>query len=94
MKEATHVEGLEPICILLNSTLNIEFVYVILEGIVNFSRMSFKPDAEVLRSEFDFPAEGEEMPRKYTAVHEEDGDVTIEMKQIEIAEFDSWEPNE
>ena len=32
---------ISPIRILFNSTLNIEFVYVILEGIVNFSKMSF-----------------------------------------------------
>ena len=29
----------EPINMLFNSTLNIEFVYVILEGIVKFSKM-------------------------------------------------------
>ena len=40
-KEADEEEIVEPISILLNSTLNIEFVYVILEGIVNFSRINF-----------------------------------------------------
>lgn len=30
---------MEPINLLFNSTLNIELVYVILEGIVKFSRM-------------------------------------------------------
>ena len=32
-------ESTEPINMLFNSTLNIEFVYVILEGIVKFSQM-------------------------------------------------------
>ena len=32
---------IEPISILFNSTLNIEFVYVILDGIVKFSQMNF-----------------------------------------------------
>ena len=32
---------IEPINMLFNSTLNIEFVYVILEGIVTFSKLSF-----------------------------------------------------
>ena len=35
---------LEPIRMLLNSTLNIEFVYVMLEGIVKFSKMTFALD--------------------------------------------------
>ena len=33
-----------PIRILLNSTLNIEVVYVILEGIVQFSKMNFSDE--------------------------------------------------
>ena len=36
---------IEPINMLFNSTLNIEFVYVILEGIVTFSKMSFGSNA-------------------------------------------------
>ena len=43
IKEAED-EAVEPICILFNSTLNIEFVYVTLEGIVKFSRMNFSAD--------------------------------------------------
>ena len=36
---STRRDCMEPINLLFNSTLNIEFVYVILEGIVKFSRM-------------------------------------------------------
>ena len=38
---------IEPINMLFNSTVNIEFVYVILEGIVKFSSMSFKSDNSI-----------------------------------------------
>ena len=42
--ELKHLKEAKPIRILLNSTLNIEIVYVILEGIVQFSKMNFSAD--------------------------------------------------
>lgn len=43
-KKALEEEDLKPIRMLLDSTLNIEFVYVILEGIVKFSKYNFAMD--------------------------------------------------
>ena len=41
------LEKIEPIRILLNSTLNIEIVYVILEGIVKASKMNFEHNDQI-----------------------------------------------
>ena len=73
------MEKIEPIKILLNSTLNIEFVYVILEGIVKFSKMNFSTKENQHQSE-----ENEAL----TATRKVNGDVTLEIRQIKIQDFD------
>ena len=66
-------EQIEPICILFNSTLNIEFVYVILEGIVKFSKMNFETEDQI-NGMFEIQT-AETIARR-----EKNGDVILEIK--------------
>ena len=66
-------EKVEPISILFNSTLNIEFVYVILEGIVKFSRINFKAENSSY-DVFEFESVSNSQLR------DDNGDVTLEIK--------------
>ena len=67
---------------LLNSTLNIEFVYVMLEGIVKFSKMTFALDSSREAENLSFQRFGLS------------GDISLTMRQICVENFDAWEPKE
>jgi len=54
-------EEVEPIRMLLDSTLNIEFVYVILEGIVKFSKMTFAIDTSLEEEQLVFVERGRDV---------------------------------
>ena len=74
---------IEPINLLFNSTLNIEFVYVILEGIVKFSKLSFDSD-ERLETEF----------ADRLSYEREGQDVTFHVTEIEMQSVEKWEASE
>lgn len=76
-------QEIEPINLLFNSTLNIEFVYVILEGIVKFSKLSFDSD-ETLESEI----------ANQLSYEREGQDATFHVTQIEMQSFEKWEASE
>ena len=69
---------------LLNSTLNIEFVYVMLEGIVKFSKMTFALDTsqEAAENNISFQRFGI------------NGDMSLRIRQICVENFDTWNPKE
>ena len=77
----------EPINMLFNSTLNIEFVYVILEGIVKLSKQTLddaEADDDYGKETFE---EDIEQELTYSKCRR---DVTLRVREIEIEEFDSW----
>mmetsp|Transcript_13980 Transcript_13980/g.19068 ORF Transcript_13980/g.19068 Transcript_13980/m.19068 type:complete len:292 (-) Transcript_13980:1034-1909(-) len=84
--DSEECEAIEPINMLFNSTLNIEFVYVILEGIVKLSALSLTVEAEDALLLEDIEHE--------VSYSEDRQDVTLKVQEIEIDEFDAWEPGE
>jgi len=78
--------------VLFNSTVNIEFVYVILEGIVKFSRMRMRSSSSLASSPQDEEPD-EEPDEDLTGVVREGPDLTIMINQIEIYSFDDWQPD-
>ena len=79
-KDSDEIETIEPIRVLLNSTLNVEFVYVLLDGIVQFSKLNF--------------AHGSSGSEDIHVVNEQNGDVTLKISQIKVQDIDDWEPNQ
>ena len=72
----------------LDSTLNIEFVYVILEGIIKILRMRLDDNGSPSDEGNDIDVDPEDI-----SVSEDNKDVTLKVRQIEIDNLNEWEPN-
>ena len=73
----------------LDSTLNIEFVYVILEGIVKIARMRLDDSGNFSVQGNDMDVDPEDI-----SVSEDRQDLTLKVRQIEIDNLNAWEPME
>ena len=80
MKERT--AGLKPLYVFLTSALNVELVYVILQGITQFSLLNFIKNGLTIDQQKRF----EEMEYKV----EKGGDTTILIRSFLIKDISSW----
>lgn len=81
------IESYKEINILLNSTLNVEIVFVMLEGIVNCSKVN-------LKNEDDQSQITEETQPDFTQVRINGNDVTLKIDRIKMDDLDEWEPTQ
>jgi hypothetical protein len=75
-------EGLAPLFLFLTSALNVEMVYVILQGISQFALLNFVKDGMTVDQLKRF--------QKMEYVVKKDGDITVILRQIEIKNADKW----
>jgi hypothetical protein len=69
-------DGLQPLFLFLTSALNVEMVYVILQGISQFSLLNFVKDGMT-----------KDQLKKFQSMEyivKKDGDITVILRQIEI----------
>lgn len=87
MKEAAAIEekqrnnGLAPLFMFLTSSLNVEMVYVILQGISQFSLLNFVKDGL-----------SKDQLKRFQQMEYivKDGDITVILRQVEIKNADKW----
>jgi hypothetical protein len=75
-------DGLAPLFLFLTSALNVEMVYVILQGISQFALLNFVKDGMSVDQLKRF--------QKMEYIVKKDGDITVILRQIEIKNADKW----